>query len=211
MFEELFNDETDVFGLEISDLMVALVSVFLLGSVMMSDMITHFTGERSTNQGYVDSLIYKNIGAVATQYNLDILDNGKIRFRAPFESAESSLTTEMKIILDQLCPRLKKIVFDNKSLIHSITFEGHTSEDWPKEHKSTPYYGNKALSYLRAVNTMEYCLGKEFELAHPELMGKFNAFGFSYTRPILRQDGSVDKAASKRVDIVLRSYENSNE
>lgn len=207
-----FHDEgNDAFGLEISDLMVTLVSVFLLGSVMMNDTIRYISDGISINQAHVDSVIRQKLGLVAAQYQIELLGDGRIRYNAKFESGKSDVTSNMKKILDSICPNLKEVVLHKRDLIRSVTFEGHTSKKWPESLESTPFYGNKALSYERATKTMKYCLGESFEFDHPELMGKFNAFGYSYSQPVRREDSSINWDASKRVDIVLMAHESFDE
>lgn len=205
MFLGRVNQQAEVGGLEISDLMMALVAVFLLFSVLMKDMLTGLSGEATINKKRVDKLLSAKLSEVRLSNKIEILEGGIIRFRGKFGTSKSGITTEMKTKLDEVCKPLIQMVIEYADLIDVVSFEGHASKSWEGSDKETPFYGNKELSNWRAVNTMRYCLGDDFERTHPNYLEKFVAVGYSYTRPIKNKYGNPDWNRSKRVDIVVHS------
>ncbi len=198
-----FEDNGGFSGLEISDLMMALVAVFLLGSVLMRDAAGKYSDAETLNREQLDRVMAKSLGPITKKYGIELLAGGTLRFRGGFEQGKSILRPEMKKQLDELCPALKEMVIERKSMIKAVVFEGHTNTDWTAVDVNTPYYGNKDVSDERAINTMKHCLGKDFESTHPRLMSKFMAIGYSYTKPYRDSKGRIVWSKSKRVDIVV--------
>jgi flagellar motor protein MotB len=199
------SQQSEAGGLEISDLMMALVAVFLLFSVLMKDMLTGLSGEATINKKRVDKLLSSKLSDVRSSSKIEILEGGIIRFRGKFGTSESGITKEMKTNLDDVCKPLVRMVIKYADLIEVVSFEGHASKSWAGSDTETPFYGNKELSNWRAVNTMRYCLGDDFEQTHPHYLEKFVAVGYSYSRPIKNKYGNPDWKRSKRVDIVIHS------
>lgn len=208
----LFHNKTgdEHMGLEISDLMMALVAIFLLGSVLMQNRADEYRDTRTHNQRYLDELIQKEFQSLQNEEWLEIHPGGILRYQGNFKNNQSDITESLAAELDSFCSILKQFVIDHTDLVDVIFFEGHTTQSW-KDPKNTPYYGNKSVSEARAVKTMRYCLGERFEYDYPELMSKFIAIGYSYTKPIYKKDGKVNKKATKRVDIRLVESRSINE
>ena len=114
-----------------------------------------------------------------------------------FANDSSELTEEGKSDLQVFMDAYVEAVFteDNKDNIDTILVEGHTDTNGSHEY-------NQQLSEKRAKTVMDYCL----EL-HPELKGYMTSQGFSYDRPILNEDGTVNMAASRRVVFSLMEKE----
>ncbi|MBR2715408.1 MAG: OmpA family protein, partial [Ruminococcus sp.] len=91
--------------------------------------------------------------------------------------------------LKEFMEEYTSIVFDSKhkDSVNAIVVEGHTDPDGSHEY-------NQELSQKRANAVMEYCIK-----LHPEIKDSIAAIGYSYDYPVLKADGSVDKAASRRV------------
>lgn len=189
-------------GLEISDLMMTLVAIFLMGSVLMKNQVDEYREIKTFNQQYLDELIVKEFSSVLSEPSIELFEGGLLRFRGKFESNKSEITPEIAAQLQGMCPLLLRFVTEYPDIVKAVYFEGHTNDSWG-DPKNTAYYGNKIISEGRAVNTMRYCLGETFENTHPDLMNKFIAIGYSYTRPVYHPTGEVDRDASKRVDIRL--------
>lgn len=197
------EEEMDASGLAISDLMMALVAIFILGSVVMRDAAGKYKDAESLNSDRLDRVIEREIGSATKRHGVELIKGGTIRFRGGFKQGKSKLMPSIKEQLDDVCPSLKSLVIKNHKLIQSVVFEGHTNTDWEALDVNTAYYGNKNVSDKRATNTMRYCLGERFELDHKDLISKFLAVGYSYTRPYKDEKGRIDWGKSKRVDIVI--------
>ena len=76
---------------------------------------------------------------------------------------------------------------ENKDAIKAIVVEGHTDTNGTHEY-------NQTLSENRAKAVMNYCV----EL-HPEVKEYMTYKGYSYDRPILNDDGTVNMEKSRRV------------
>lgn len=199
LFQSQSTDEH--MGLEISDLMMALVAIFLLGSVLMQSKAEEYLGVKTYNGRYLDELIQTEFSSVLNEGWVEIHEGGVLRYRGQFKNNKTDITPIMATELDRLCPLLTEFVVSHPDLVEAVHFEGHTSKGWD-DPKNTAYYGNQNISNWRAVNTMRYCLGDNFETEHKDIMGKFLAIGYSYTRPLYK-NGESDPIASKRVDIRL--------
>lgn len=107
-----------------------------------------------------------------------------------FDSAE--LSAEGKTELKKFIDGYVKAVFraDGTTDVKKITVEGHTDTDGSYEY-------NKTLSEKRANAVMKYCIEQQ-----PKLKNYMVAKGCSYDYPVKKSDGSVDKAASRRVCFV---------
>lgn len=194
----------DAVGLEISDLMMALVAVFLLGAVIANDTVRKSKGEYSFDKHQVDRLLENKLGDVIVDAQAELLTDGIIRFRGNFGNAKSNLSEGAKERLNKLCPQLIGFVKSNINLISKVEFSGHSSEGWENKEITTPYFGNQRLSNARATNVMRYCLGDNFEKSETELMlKKFIAVGYSFSRPLMFTSGQPDWENSKRVDITI--------
>ena len=79
---------------------------------------------------------------------------------------------------------------DGTAKVKKITVEGHTDTDGSREY-------NQKLSEQRAKAVMDYC-----NQIHPELKPYLVAKGCAYDYPVLKADGSIDMAASRRVCFV---------
>lgn len=193
----------DASGMEISDLMMALVAVFMLGSVMMKNSIESLSGYVS--QAELDSVLRSELTSIVERNGIELLDGGIIRFRGNFGTSKTQLSDEIKRRLDAVCAPLVKLIVESPDKIERVQFEGHANRYWSDTKKQTAYYGNAEISTNRAINTMRHCLGESFEKNHEQLLNKFVAIGYSFSKPILNEDGSPNWKASKRVDIVIHA------
>ncbi len=197
------SEDDEYSGLEISDLMMALVAVFLIGSVLMLDVIDVQNSKQSIARRHLDNAITYELGEVAAENSIEITEGGVMTFQGGFDQNSSELTQELKSRLDEYCPKLKQFVLSNIDLIESVVFEGHTNQTWGASDLNTPYYGNQNVSNARAANTMKYCLGEHFEEDHGDILNKFLAVGHSYTKPYVEKSGRINDRKSKRVDIII--------
>lgn len=198
--------DAESIGLEISDLMMALVVVLILGIISYKDKLGEAYGYSTSTQERVNYQLKNTLNNVQGISGVEVLESGIVRFRGSFKHNESSLTEGMKLKLNVACKPIVDFVIKESELIQSVIFEGHSSDSWDGK-EDTAYYGNQRISAWRASNTMKYCLGIEFETKYPELMSKFVAISYSYSRPVLFLNGSPNWKQSRRVDIKVLAKE----
>ncbi|MDO4941526.1 MAG: OmpA family protein [Lachnospiraceae bacterium] len=139
----------------------------------------------------VDLEIDGQTGAI--QFNSEIL----------FDKNKSILKSSGKKELDKFMKGYFKVLLNDKfrDNIAEIIVEGHTDTDGS-------YNYNLELSQKRALSVSNYCLNsKELDLTakqKDQLRKIITANGRSYSNPIKRKDGSVDKEKSRRVVFQFR-------
>ena len=143
------------------------------------------------------------------QWNAEFLGDMTLRFNNPdvlFATGSSTLRPEFKKILSDFVPRYMSILRDKKykEAIKEIRIEGHTSSFWGKVSDQDAYFKNMALSQERTRSALEYILKLPSMNGDDEwLRGHLTANGLSSSRPIKRQDDSIDEQASQRVEFRL--------
>ena len=120
-----------------------------------------------------------------------------------FEYNKSTLKTGGKDFLGEFMPRYLKILLSPKykKYVSEIVIEGHTDTDGD-------YLSNLELSQERAYSVADYCVSKNSDFLtdreKEELKDVLSTVGKSFSEPILESDGSVNMAASRRVEILFR-------
>ena len=120
-----------------------------------------------------------------------------------FEYNKSTLKSGGKDFLGEFMPRYLKILLSPKyrKYVSEIVIEGHTDTDGD-------YLSNLDLSQQRAYSVADYCIRKNSDFLtdreKEELKDVLSTVGKSFSEPVLKSDGSVDMAASRRVEILFR-------
>ncbi|MCR5830521.1 MAG: OmpA family protein [Lachnospiraceae bacterium] len=120
-----------------------------------------------------------------------------------FEYNRSVLKSGGKDFLGEFMPRYLKILLSPKysRYVSEIVIEGHTDTDGT-------YLSNLELSQQRAYSVADYCTRKDStfltDREKEELEKVLSTVGKSFSEPVLKSDGSVDAAASRRVEILFR-------
>ena len=120
-----------------------------------------------------------------------------------FEYNKSTLKSGGKDFLGEFMPRYLKILLSPKyrKYVSEIVIEGHTDTDGD-------YLSNLDLSQQRAYSVADYCICKNSDFLtdreKEELKDVLSTVGKSFSEPVLKSDGSVDMAASRRVEILFR-------
>jgi len=114
-----------------------------------------------------------------------------------FEVDQSVISAEGQTFLQKFMGVYASVVFDEKyeNFVSKIMVEGHTDT-------SGEYDYNKTLSEARANSVKEYCLSAEcgVDEAYAEaLPAMLEAVGYSYDKPVYKDNGEVDMDASRRV------------
>lgn len=149
-----------------------------------------------TNKVVDNSSIFTRLSAINTE-KIDGLikdDRGAVTLDATvlFDFDSSTLSADGKESLKKVIDAYVKSISakDGTILIKKITVEGHTDPDGTREH-------NQKLSEDRATTVMNYCVSQ-----HPKLKDVMEIKGCADDNPVKKSDGSVDKAASRRVCFV---------
>lgn len=135
---------------------------------------------------------YQNAGlnvSVNTQTGEIALDSTVL-----FGVNESDISADGKAFLKKFIEVYTAIVFSDKydNFISTIMVEGHTDTNGG-------YDMNLSLSQARADSVKSYCLSEECGAYVDSLKDMMQAIGYSYDKPIYKDNGEVDMDASRRV------------
>lgn len=126
-------------------------------------------------------------------------DTGEIALDSTvlFGVNESEISSDGKEFLQKFMGVYTSVVFDQKyeGFISKIMVEGHTDTNGS-------YELNKTLSEARANSVRDYCLSTDcgVDSAYTgSLQTMLEAIGYSYDKPIYKENGEVDMDASRRV------------
>lgn len=120
-----------------------------------------------------------------------------------FSSGKYKLKEEGKRFLSSFLPKYFDVLLSKSfsEYIAEIIIEGHTDTDGE-------YMYNLELSQNRALEVAKYSLDSKNKLLtekeRKRLRGLMTANGRSWSAPIKKKDGTVDKKASRRVEIKFR-------
>ena len=120
-----------------------------------------------------------------------------------FAQDEYRLTDEGRDFIDTFIKVFSAVLMQNeyKYYVTEIVYEGNTDTD-------NTYEYNLKLSQRRAESVMDYSINSDSNGLNDEerafLEDRSRAVGYSYSNPIFNEDGSVNMAASRRVDIRFR-------
>lgn len=117
-----------------------------------------------------------------------------------FASGKSDLSGDAKAFLNDFIIALSSVIGDEKydGFISKIEIQGHTNTDGE-------YEAHKILSQERADSVRDYSLSIESldAATKAKLESIFVPVGYSHDYPIYNEDGSVNMAASRRVEFVF--------
>ncbi len=120
-----------------------------------------------------------------------------------FEYNEDELLDSGKDFLAEFLPRYVRILLGPKyrEYVSEIIIEGHTDT-------SGSYIFNLELSQKRAFSVAAYCLADDNDILSRQQLESLRelvtANGRSYSNPVLKDDGTVDMEASRRVEFLFR-------
>ena len=212
--------DTEEHWIPLSDLMAALMMVFLL--IAITYMVQ---AEARTNQMREVALVYEDLKRelyedLYEEFRNDLpkweaeLDRESltITFRQPdvlFESGRAELRPRFREILADFFPRYANILNSLKYRddIEEIRIEGHTSSSWETTtSEDDSYFLNMQLSQARTTSTLRYVLTlPEVRENVAWLRRHVTANGLSFSRLILTPDGEEDAAASRRVEFRVKT------
>lgn len=217
--QEINAEEEGAHWISVSDLMAALMMVFLLVSIVFM-VITQKESERMRQVAeiYQDlrEKLYQDLLAEfehdLPKWGAELTPDLILRFQdsgALFELGSAQLNPAFAEILADFFPRYVKVIThpDYKEDILEVRLEGHTSADWTNA--KTPnqaYINNMRLSQARTRSSLEFILELP-EVANQETWLKtyLTANGLSSSQPILNADGSENEELSRRVEFRVRT------
>ena len=222
MFKSKKNKQSDDYWIALSDVMTALMLLFLLISVVymikVNDSVKIPKIFKQTTQGLSDKLnneFDKDLHAWGAVIDKDLT----IRFLQPdilFKVGSSNVSNEFKMILDDFFPRYLNILMSDEFIdnIEEIRIEGHTSSAWENAtEKNEAYLKNMALSQERTRAVLEYIINsnKLNENQINWLKTHFRVIGFSSARLLdknqqpVTNNSTEDPLKSQRVEFRVRT------
>ena len=113
-----------------------------------------------------------------------------------FGGDSAELTGDGKAFLNKFVKVYANVVGADRyaSFITKTMIEGHTAPV-----SGSTYASGLQLSEERAANVKNYCLSAETGVNVSAISDKFEAVGYSNSKPVYKADGSVDMNASRRV------------
>ena len=127
-----------------------------------------------------------------------------------FQTGKADVTPKFKDILDIFFPRYLNIIFSDefKDTIAEVRIEGHTSSEWSTGTSSPDeaYFNNMQLSQERTRSVLVYCYSITQKNNYKNLMQQHvTANGLSSSKLVYNDDGTEDKARSRRVEFRTRT------
>jgi len=217
--EEVLADEEGAHWISVSDLMAALMMVFLLVSVVFMVIVQKESERmREVAEIYLDlrQALYQDLldefeedlplwGAKLTpDLVISFQDSGVL-----FEVGSSQLRPAFEDILNDFFPRYVRVITsaDYREDIEEVRIEGHTSRDWTNARTTNEaYINNMRLSQERTRSSLEYVINLPAVAQEQEWLKHYlTANGLSSSQPIYNSDGSENNELSRRVEFRVRT------
>ncbi|WP_286316522.1 OmpA/MotB family protein [Romboutsia ilealis] len=206
------QEEETSYWLSFSDLMASVLIIFIL--LFVYNLIAYEESMNETEKMIQEltSTRMKIITMLQEEFDKEDIDiiidpkTGAIQLNESilFDSGKSQLKDEGKLFAEKFIPIYVKILLGNdeiKSQISQIIIEGHTDD-------IGGYLYNLKLSQERSLSVAQFLINPEFDYMYKNEMQKYLTInGRSYSEPILNSDGSINKDASRRVEIKFRLKE----
>lgn len=205
--QPIISNDENIFSLSISDLMTALLLVFIL---ILSGISLKLAEQQEENKKYLDTIsaqqeakrrIIAQLKGEMDQFDIEVdPKTGAIRIKEAilFEFGKFELKEKGKEFLDKFIPRYVEILFAKKDIreqIGQVIIEGHTDN-------IGDYLYNMKLSMDRAYNVVHYVYFEEFvDFAYKDILKKkLSADGRSFVNPISENDTIEGRRRNRRVE-----------
>lgn len=120
-----------------------------------------------------------------------------------FKQGSSTLTASHKAILDNLMPRIYKVITPYKHLIKNLQINGYTSTEWNAP-ETARYLNNAHLSNERALHILDYTYPLKAMSAYRKYASQiFSTDGYSYSSLVYTNE-KENKIRSRRVEFEIR-------
>jgi len=196
--------------LPVSDLMAGLMITFLfIAIILISGAVQEVTQDNQKRESSICDEIQQSLQTVAWKEQIDICEGGiVIKFKNPellFGVGESSLKPGFQAMLEEFFPKYMDIIWKYRDDIEEIRIEGHTDQTGQADTPLGRYDYNMGLSQARTRAVMKFLFQTEAAQVREDwLIRHTTAVGMSSSRPVLRDDGSIDEAQSRRVEFKIR-------
>ncbi len=225
-------DDTNVFWVTMTDLMLGLVIVFMLlfvfaimGYKEQSDQISSQTQQISKLKKKIKTLSKREQVYYARKFSyqikkeleekgleLDIDANSaqvKISNVELFDLNSYELSQQGKDYLDTFFPEYINTLLQNEKVrknLHHIVIEGHTDSHsfYGAKTQEEQFLKNMNLSIMRAKSVADYLFKTNYDKQYTNDLTKLITIeGKSFTEPVLNADNNEDFDASRRVELSL--------
>lgn len=217
--QEVLADEEGAHWISVSDLMAALMMVFLLVSVVFMVIVQKESERmREVAEIYLDlrQALYQDLldefEADLPRWGAQLTPDLVISFQDSgvlFELGSSKLRPAFETILSDFFPRYVKVITsaDYRDDIEEVRIEGHTSRDWTNARTDNEaYINNMRLSQERTRSSLEYVINLPKVVKEQEwLKQNLTANGLSSSQPIFNSDGSENNELARRVEFRVRT------
>lgn len=217
--DELASEEEGAHWISVSDLMAALMMMFLLISIVFMVIVQKESERmRQVAEIYQDlrDKLYQDLLNEFEQdlprWGAELTTDLILRFQdsgALFELGSAQLKPAFADILTDFFPRYLRVIThpDYKQDILEVRLEGHTSADWTNaKTTSEAYIRNMRLSQARTRSSLEFILDlPEIQDQEVWLKTYLTANGLSSSQPILNPDGNENAELSRRVEFRVRT------
>ena len=211
--------ETEEHWIAVSDLMSALMMVFLLIAIMYL-VILEKEGKKIQDVAilydhlrtelYAD--LYSEFEFDLPRWGAELNEDLRLRFNnidLLFADGESDLNAGFETIIADFFPRYPGIITSSKyrNDISEIRIEGHTSSAWGDARDSDEaYMKNMELSQQRTRTTLGFVMALE-SVAHEKnwLRDHLTANGLSSSKLIYTIEGVEDSDRSRRVEFIIKT------
>ncbi len=216
------------FDLSISDLMAALVMIFILTLSVMFIKLKEQT-EVVVKQSQVAAEFREKqmalVAALREEFKDDLEDWGAeiddktlvIRFKEEdrdgnkisFEPDSAIVGTTFQDTLNDFFPRYISVLIKEefRNDIEEIRIEGHTANPDGRYSNPKGYSNSIRLSQNRANNVLFHVVETSLRASDPIewVRTHIAASGFAYAKPLLNSDGKADWTRSRRVEFRIRT------
>ena len=206
------QEEEAGFWISFSDLMASILIIFILLFVYKLVEYQANLTEKEQQIQELTSTRVKIIEMLQEEFKKENIDinidpkTGTIKLNESilFDTSKSELKEEGKEFARRFIPIYVKILLGNeevKSQLSQIIIEGHTDD-------VGSYMSNLKLSQDRTLSVAQFLLDDEFDYKYKKDLQEYITLnGRSYSEPILDDEGSINRDASRRVEIKFRLKE----
>ena len=204
------SQENNIFWVTMTDLMTALVLVFMV--LFFYTYITSFydklertTAQQKASEALEQTLQEKQLSAVVDTSSGVV----KISDLELFDINSYELSPKGKQYLSSFTPAYLDSLFSNEYLnthIDKIIIQGHTDSQTYKGEFSEDeqYMKNMELSLKRALTVANFMTNTPYNKAHGDKLRKMIIVeGASFSSPVLNPQGKEDFAKSRRVELKI--------
>jgi outer membrane protein OmpA-like peptidoglycan-associated protein len=210
----------------ISDMMSALMMVFLLISVTYSSQVKNKSEQLEEKNKKIHKItadfsdsryeIYASLNEAFSHKfeewhaTLD-RETLTLRFNNPailFEPGSDRLTPAFEKILADLWINYIEVLRRYPEDVAEVKIQGHTSSEWSDSTIEESYFNNMKLSQERTRSTLIFCYNLTPMDKRDWVIENVTANGMSFARTIKAPDGSEDVVRSRRVEftVVVNSH-----